>query len=166
MAKVLLPLLLMAVTEVLPDAVVAGAGEDRELEAVSLSATSPSEDIKQTPPLPPSKSAGEKEEEERSAAAVRQRLVNPYVFIEAASDDDEDGQRSGRYTQVHKSNLYFVVISTMMNDFVLKYSRESSDYIYGPGDIGGGNPIVFPDQEDIDLEDEYEVVRQGRMTNP
>ena len=98
MAKVLLPLLLMAVTEVLPDAVVAGAGQDRELEAVSLSATSPSEEIKQTPPLPPSKSAGEKEEEERSAAG-RQRLVNPYVFIEAASDD-EDGQRSGRYIQV------------------------------------------------------------------
>ena len=49
---------------------------------------------------------------------------------------------------------------------VLKYSRESSDYIYGPGDIGGGNPIVFPDQEDFDVEDEYEVVRQGRMTNP
>ena len=104
MAKVLLPLLLMAVTEALPDAVVAGAGQDRELEAVSLSATSPSEDMKQTPPLPPSKSAGEKEEEERSAAAVRQRLVNPYVFIEAASDD-EDGQRSGRYIQVRKSNL-------------------------------------------------------------
>ena len=97
MAKVLLPLLLMAVTEALPDAVVAGAGQDRELEAVSLSATSPSEEIKQTP-LPPSKSAGEKEEEERSAAG-RQRLVNPYVFIEAASDD-EDGQRSGRYIQV------------------------------------------------------------------
>ena len=105
MARVLLPLLLMAVTvtEVLPDAVVAGAGEDRELEAVSLSATSPSEEIKQAEPLPPSKSAGEKEEEERST--VRQRLVNPYVFIEAASDD-EDGPRSGRYIQVHKCNLY------------------------------------------------------------
>ena len=58
MARVLLPLLLaVSVTEVLPDAVVAGAGEDRELEAVSLSATSPSEEMKQTLPLPPPKSA-------------------------------------------------------------------------------------------------------------
>ena len=53
-----------------------------------------------------------------------------------------------------------------MVSFMLQYSRESSDYIYGPGDIGGGNPIVFPDQEDIDVQDEYEVVRQGRMRNP
>ena len=50
----------------------------------------------------------------------------------------------------------------------LQYSRESSDYIYGPGDIGGGNPIVFPDQEDVEEEEEHElkIVDQGATTRP
>ena len=68
--------------------------------------------------------------------------------------------------RLHSLLFLHAVSNNRLIDFVLKYSRESSDYIYGPGDIGGGNPIVFPDQEDIDLEDEYEVVRQGRMINP
>lgn len=46
----------------------------------------------------------------------------------------------------------------------MQYSRESSDYIYGPGDIGGGNPIVFPDQEDIGEEDEFYERAQGEET--
>ena len=47
----------------------------------------------------------------------------------------------------------------------MQYSRESSDYIYGPGDIGGGNPIVFPDQEDIEEEkEEYRVADRGATT--
>ena len=43
----------------------------------------------------------------------------------------------------------------------LQYHRESSEYIYGPGDIGGGKPVVFPDQEDIGEDDGYEEGTRG-----
>ena len=45
--------------------------------------------------------------------------------------------------------------------FHLQYYRESSEYIYGPGDIGGGKPVVFPDQEDIGEGDGYEEGTRG-----
>lgn len=50
---------------------------------------------------------------------------------------------------------------TIYVQFHLQYYRESSEYIYGPGDIGGGKPVVFPDQEDIGEGDIYEEETRG-----
>ena len=144
----LLPLIITAVTtEALPDAV------------VSFNATSPS------------KSEGKQNSKQEETFFTGQRLVNPYVFIQETASRDHhgnDGERSGRYVQVRvlkfesnqvKEKCHFNPL------FIMQYSRESSDYIYGPGDIGGGNPIVFPDQEDIEEEkEEYKVADRGATT--
>ena len=153
----LLPLIITAVTtEALPDAV------------VSFNATSPSKsEGKQS-----SESAAEKGVlRQEETFFTGQRLVNPYVFIQETASRDhrgDDGERSGRYVQVRvlkfesnqvKEKCHFNPL------FIMQYSRESSDYIYGPGDIGGGNPIVFPDQEDIEEEkEEYKVADRGATT--
>ena len=102
MVKMPLLVLLLAVAasgKVLPDAVLAVAGNGGELEAaVSSNITSPSvSEGKQT-----LRSAAEKGVQS-SSGFTGQRLVNPYVFVETASHhlgSGEDGTRSGRYIQV------------------------------------------------------------------
>ena len=101
MVKMPLLVLLLAVAasgKVLPDAVLAVAGDEGELEAaVSSNITSPSvSEGKQT-----LRSAAEKGVQS-SSGFTGQRLVNPYVFIETASHHHnvDDGERTGRYIQV------------------------------------------------------------------
>ena len=117
-----LPLLFMTVAEVLPDAVVAGAGDDGEFGAVSLNATSPSKlEGKQT--SPPS------EEEEgvlKEEFFTGQRLVNPYVFIETARQKHGDGsERSGRYIQVRVIG----VSSILIFDFPTRSRKMSFKFV-------------------------------------
>ena len=105
MPLVVLAVLFMAVTaasgEVLPDAVVVAGGRGIELEtAVSFNTDSPSSEGKQqTAAASSSSSSGAKIAGDQSAEFPSQRLINPYVFIEASHHDD-DGERSGRYIQV------------------------------------------------------------------
>ena len=104
MPLVVLAVLFMAVTaasgEVLPDAVVVAGGRGIELEtAVSFNTDSPSSEGKQQTAASSSSSEGAKIAGDQSPEFPSQRLINPYVFIEASHHDD-DGERSGRYIQV------------------------------------------------------------------